>query len=30
MLAWAQTENGWKENSQKSIIYVFGNKEAER
>ena len=29
-LVWACTENGGKENSQKSIVYEFGNNEAER
>ena len=29
-LVWACTENGRKQNSQKSIIYEFGNNEAER
>jgi hypothetical protein len=28
MLLWACTENGRKQNSQKSIIYEFGNKKA--
>jgi len=29
-LVWACTENGRKQNPQKSIIYEFGNDEAER
>jgi len=30
MLVWTCTENGRKQNSQKSIIYEFGNNKAER
>jgi hypothetical protein len=29
-LVWACTENGRKYNSQKSIVYEFGNDEADR
>jgi len=30
MLVWACTENGRKQNSQKGIIYEFGNNKNER
>ena len=30
MLVWAFTKNGRKQNSQKGIIYEFGNKKIER
>jgi hypothetical protein len=30
ILVWACTENGRKQNSQKSIIYAFGNKKIDR
>ena len=30
MLVWARTENGRKLNSQKGIIYEFGNNNIER
>jgi len=30
LLVWACTENGRKQNSQKSIIYEFGNNKIER
>ena len=29
-LVWASTENGRKQNSQKSILYEFGNNKAEK
>ena len=30
MLVWTCTENGRKQNTQKGIIYEFGNKKIER